>query len=199
MVRKTYSFIAIMALALSFAVTTPAQAQESAPQKQPQAQTQAPPPAARSHPLYDNEIYLQLPREDQERLIEEATYLFDYCNKRENFAYLHDCACVAAKAMEVRLNDPESKKTIVAVGDDVADECPNGPGAAGYAYAQCESTYVNIMPYGLEEFCTCYANEFGRGYIKEPRSFKPHLRKLGVAALTECRKKDIPHPLDFQL
>lgn len=156
-------------------------------------------PAAGNDPLIDNHIYKQLPPEDQEKLIEEATHLYNYCEERTTFAHLHDCRCVAAKAMEVRLNDPESKKTIIAVGDEVADQCPNGPGAAGYAYNQCVSLYTNIMAYGLDTFCTCYANAFGRRFIEAPGSYLPYLRKIGVAALAECRDQDIPNPFRDKL
>ncbi|GEM_PF-3235740 len=157
----------------------------------------APEPAPAEQSYIDDPIYKQLPPVDQEKLTEEAEYVFNYCSGRETFAYLHDCACIAAKSMQVRLNDPESKKGIVAIGDEVADACPNGPGAAGFGYDNCFKTYSNMMSYGVEDFCKCYANEFSKIYMKTPRSHMSYLRKVGVAATQICRKVEgLPNPFD---
>ncbi len=141
-----------------------------------------------------NEIYLQLPPEDQQRLIEEAEYVYTYCMGREFFEQFHDCACIAATALEERLKDPDFGRSIVSVADDIADECPNIPGAAGYAYNKCTNTYAYSMSYGLEPYCSCYARKFARLYAEAPRSFMPYIRRLGQNAASACNREIEPNP-----
>jgi len=187
----------ILAIIIVLASLCPAAAKAQTGQgSKATVESQASRPGKKSGSFINDGIYNQLPPEDQERLIEEATYVYDYCMKSGSFSYLHDCGCIAAKSMEVRLNDPESSKTIIAIGDSVAKDCPNGPGAAGWAYEQCHDTYVNVMEYGVKEFCTCYANTFGTLYIENPGSYMTHIKDIGVAATMECSKGDIPNPFD---
>ncbi len=143
-----------------------------------------------------NKIYNQLPPEDQERLINEANTVFEYCSNRQLFSQFHDCRCVASKFMDERIQNPDLKKRIIGVADKVASQCPNGPGTAGYGYKQCRKLYKRRMDVGLEDFCTCYANTFAALYKEDPRAFMPHITKISAASLVGCDKKGMTSPLN---
>lgn len=167
---------------------------------------------AREEKFSDSNTYALLSHEEQKRFGGEAAYVYDYCKGRETFAYLHDCRCVAGKVIDARveqevklletpalvssmgprtLDNNEFRTRLISIGDDVADQCPSKPGAAAYAFKQCRELYAASMAEGLDEFCTCYADEFAGGYMREPRSYSPHLSKLGSAALEQCQRTHI--------
>lgn len=154
------------------------------------------PEAAVDDSILAHDLYLKLPPDEQERLIEEATTVHDYCTGRELFASLYDCRCVAAKFLDERVLRYDPTESIIGIADQVAKSCPNEPGVAGYAYTQCNKIYQRKMSYGLEEFCKCYANTFTKLYMKNPHAHFSHLTSLGTASILECNKnKDIPSPL----
>ena len=139
-------------------------------------------------------IYAQLPREDQIKLIDESNEVLAYCKGRGFFAKFHDCECVAAKFIEERLVNPEMQRTNISVADQVADECPNVPGAAGYAYENCMRSYNHKMPIGLTTFCECYGSEFGKFYQENAASVMPNITRQATRAYKACDESGIASP-----
>jgi len=143
-----------------------------------------------------NEVYSQLTPQEQERLVQETQEVYDYCNGRELFASLHDCRCVASNFFEERIVNPVVSNSIIGIADSVADNCPNIPGVAGYAYTQCYSSHASTIPYGIEDYCRCYANKFAELYEANPSSSLQYLSGLGANAMLQCDAEGLPTPLN---
>ena len=141
-------------------------------------------------------IYNQLPPEDQKRLMEETTKVEATCLSKGLFSSFHDCTCVATRFFEERIFKPELNYSIIQLADIYAEECPNLPGVAGHAFKQCKGTYATALSYNLEEFCTCYANEYAQIFSKDARAFIPHMAKVGARAMIACDKQGMASPLN---
>ncbi len=141
------------------------------------------------------EIYKQLPPDEQERLIAEATEVHDYCNRQSMFANFHDCRCLSAEFWSERVINYDPNLNPITVADRLASKCPNEPGVAGYAYKRCNSYYAQAMRFGLEEFCTCYANTFAKLYMQDPRAHMPNVTNIASRSTLECSDKGLPSPM----
>lgn len=161
-----------------------------------------------------SERFPGLSTSDQQRLAGEAETVYGYCRDRTTFASFHDCRCVAGKFIDKRLEREEaqriaaggsvstSRNELIGIADEVADQCPNKPGAADYGYTQCNGTYGTLsqiyrQPERLEPFCTCYANSFSDLYMRDPRSHWSNITGVGAGAAQECQAQGILAPGPF--
>jgi hypothetical protein len=142
------------------------------------------------------EIYDSLPQEDKLGYLTEAERVYQYCEGRNPFSKFHDCQCIGARVFEEILLNPNPDIDAVAVGDRIAGDCPNIPGAAAFAYENCIGRIVTNMSYGQEAFCECYANEFAGFYETNTASNYSHFSNLGASAILTCDNKGLASPLN---
>lgn len=147
------------------------------------------------------EVYRQLPPDEQLRLLDEMEFIYAECQKKKMFSGLHDCQCVAMAFLDERILNYDPLRTPASVANGVARQCPSEENAAGYAFTECQRTYRSQMPKGLEPFCTCYANTFARLYIKNPEAHISNLTGIGSSALLTCSDQHELNPLrsDYSL
>jgi hypothetical protein len=120
------------------------------------------PPPIRYTDFIDNETFAKLPVEIQAEIVNEAEMVSNECKSRAIFARYHDCDCIGAKFIDARVLDPETHFTLI--GHNVAAQCPNAPAVAAYQYNRCITTTDVPERVEIQDFCKCYANEFGRLY-----------------------------------
>lgn len=175
---------------------TTGMAEEESGEEAPPAPLNVEEPDAESQSSFiRNEIYNKLPPEDQERMLEETAKVYEYCTRNGVYSSYFDCDCVAARFFDERLLYP-GKPNIIYMADQVAKECPNIPGVAGYAYTECMGSHVANMKLGQKEFCECYANRYAEIYKEDPRAFRPHMARVGTAAILQCDATGIASPLN---
>ena len=142
-------------------------------------------------------IYPLLTPEEQEILVMEAEKVYQFCIKEELFANFHDCQCLSARFFDVRIQNPDLNMDIINLASQFSHDCPNVPGAAGYAYNQCMTSYSPYMAYGAEAFCECYATKFGTYFEKNTNANISNLNGIGTAAILECNDEvDGPSPIN---
>ncbi|MCB9989786.1 MAG: hypothetical protein H6867_00210 [Rhodospirillales bacterium] len=146
-----------------------------------------------------DDVYNRLPPDIQAELMAEAEFVHNFCETQDMFSSLHDCRCVAAKFLDRRILDYNPLVDPLSLADQVAEECPNEAGAAGYGYKQCTGLYGWQMPYGLEEFCGCYGRHFAKLYMENPGSYMPKLTGIGSASALKCAKEIENNPLKPRL
>ena len=131
-----------------------------------------------------NPIFDQLPPEIQQEILEEAEMVHGLCSGRYTYSRFYDCDCVAAKFVDARIErGPGKGPTYLA--EEVAIECPNQPGIAGFAWDQCQSIAEN-MPYGRNEYCTCFAKQYVTEYMERPVLKTPWLKSVMSKSLYKC-------------
>lgn len=105
--------------------------------------------------------------------IEEALNFYDHCEATPKLNQHHDCQCLSAVYLDKRIEyGPDVGQTSIIM--DIEEKCPDATNAAGMRYQECLNNQMltsKTMP--IEEYCTCYANEYARTYERyapEPNS-----------------------------
>lgn len=133
-------------------------------------------------------IFRQLPMESQNQILDETYYVHRQCGIYQTYAQFHDCDCVGSIYFEERIFDPESSRD--AIVGRIAGYCVSLPGAAAFGYDQCLSgmRFV-LMPDRVEEYCRCYALQFGKSYQNSPYPDFDNLRLLGKQTGSYCNRQ----------
>lgn len=132
-------------------------------------------------------IFNQLPPEVQKQILDESHKVNQECKGYELYAQLHDCDCMGTRYFEERVFNPE--KYPETLKHELASECTNDAGVAGYANDQCMNTMViTIRPDKLEEYCKCYALQMAESYKNNPSADYGYLRALGSSSHSYCMK-----------
>lgn len=134
-----------------------------------------------------NPIFLALPPEMQEEILDEAIGFQVECNRKRTYATFHDCECLSLRYLEERLlRGPEASADSIEY--HIAHECTNPASIAGFAYGRCFRLYqTTTRPDDLERTCECYANEFAQRYANRPRANNQHQVRIGVQSIQHCR------------
>ena len=137
-----------------------------------------------------NPVFDRLPPELQQEILEEAETVHQKCSERYTFSRFHDCDCVAAKFVDARIEQGPGLGAVY-VAQNVAVQCPNKPGIAGFAWDQCQNV-AEHMPYGRDEFCTCFARQYVDEYMERPILKTPWLNTVMTRSLGKCDKGNGP-------
>lgn len=140
--------------------------------------------AAENVILERNDLLSQLPIELQKEILEEAQYVHDRCERNSLYATLFECRCLAVKFIDARIAQGPDEDAL-ALAEKQGSECINKPGIAGYGWKQCQELTYN-MPYGRDEYCTCFANKYVEEYMKSPQAISPVLKRAMTNALSAC-------------
>lgn len=85
-----------------------------------------------------------------------------------------------------------SRQELITLADSIADQCPNGAGAAKYAFDSCISSYNHRLSEAARiPYCTCYGDTFASTYMEDPRSFMPRITKVATVAKSTCDAKGL--------
>ena len=142
-------------------------------------------------------IFAKLPAAVQDQILNEAQDAHRQCNLYGIYAQLHDCDCIGSVYFDERVLDPESAKDTI-VGR-IARQCVSLPGASAYGYAQCHSGMRFVLvPQRAEDFCKCYATEFGKNYQRSPYPDFDNIRAIGKRTNSHCIRT-VPYAFKSQL
>ncbi len=111
-----------------------------------------------------------------EKQIAEAEAAQEWCNSKPEIRSEHDCECVAAKFLEIRVNDgPIIGKDEILSRILIPALCKNIVESTGSAYSKCmkqpNSAFKNVKV-EPKEYCECYARKWAEYY-------ENHVGKLG--------------------
>lgn len=142
-------------------------------------------------------IFPKLPYEIQNQILSETHEAHRQCNVYGTYAQFHDCDCVGSVFFDERVLDPESSKDAIIAR--IARHCVSLPGAAAYGYSQCHAGMRFVLvPQRAEDFCKCYALEFGKNYQRSPYPDFDNLRALGKRTNSHCIRT-VPYAFKNQL
>lgn len=143
------------------------------------------------------EIFPRLPYEVQNQILSETHEAHRQCNVYGTYAQFHDCDCVGSVYFDERVLDPESSKDAIIAR--IARYCVSMPGAAAYGYSQCHAGMRFVLvPQRAEDYCKCYAVEFGKNYERSPYPDFDNIRALGKRANSHCIRT-VPNAFKNQL
>lgn len=102
-----------------------------------------------------------------EEALADAHNFENDCNQDQHRATHYDCECLASRYLERRIElGPDAPGNIVFM--DVQSECPNLPGAAGFAYTQCIGQPISFFPeaHDPEKYCSCIGNAYAKLFAR---------------------------------
>lgn len=125
--------------------------------------------------------------------LDEAQRFGEYCKNEINLRQWHDCECMAVKYLDQRIKlGPKAHNSTIILS--LEEACPDATEATGVRYQQCiGNALLMTTDIPIEDYCTCYANTFGRLY--EAGSFEPGSGtsiRLQTQAMVECNDVDNP-------
>lgn len=133
-------------------------------------------------------IFAKLPYEVQNQILDETNYVHRQCGMYETYAQFHDCECLGSIYFEERVIDPESSRD--AIVGRISGYCVSLPGAAAFGYDQClAGMRFVLVPGHVEEYCHCYALQFGKTYQQSPYPDFDNLRAVGRATGSYCLQR----------
>jgi len=137
-----------------------------------------------------DEIFLTLPYDVQNLILEETYKVNAECHNYSIYSQFHDCECMGSHFFEERVFNPEaSKDTLVG---KISGECASIPGVAGYGFNQClASMRFILVKQRIDDFCTCFANALAENYKINPEPDFANLRALSTRANRTCLT-DVP-------
>ncbi len=141
-------------------------------------------------------IFAKLPYDVQNQILEETHYVHRQCGIYETYAQFHDCDCIGSIYFEERVLDPESARD--AIVGRISGYCVSLPGAAAFGYGQCAAgmRYM-LVPDRAEEYCKCYALQFGKNYQQSPQPDFDNIRAIGKRTSSYCIQ-NVPHAFKNQ-
>lgn len=142
-------------------------------------------------------VFAKLPYEVQNQILDETQEAHRQCNVYGTYAQFHDCDCVGSVYFDERVLDPESSKDAIIAR--IARHCVSLPGASAYGYSQCHAGMRFVLvPQRAEDFCKCYAIEFGKNYQRSPYPDFDNIRALGKRTNSYCIRT-VPYAFKNQL
>ncbi len=143
------------------------------------------------------EIFPKLPGEIQNQILTETYEAHRQCNVYGTYAQFHDCDCVGSVFFDERVLDPESSKDAIIAR--IARHCVSLPGAAAYGYSQCHAGMRFVLvPQRADDYCKCYALEFGKNYQRSPYPDFDNIRALGKLTNSYCIR-NVPQAFKNQI
>ncbi len=142
-------------------------------------------------------IFPKLPTDIQNQILTETYEAHRQCNVYGTYAQFHDCDCVGSVFFDERVLDPESSKDAIIAR--IARHCVSLPGASAYGYSQCHAGMRFVLvPQRADDYCKCYALEFGKNYQRSPYPDFDNLRALGKRTNTYCIR-NVPQAFKNQI
>lgn len=142
-------------------------------------------------------VFHKLPADIQDRILAETYEAHHKCTIYETYAQFHDCDCVGSVFFDERVLDPESSKDVIL--SNVARHCVFVPGVAAYGYSQCHAGMRFVLvPQRADDYCKCYAEEFGKNYQRSPYPDFDNIRAIGKLANNHCIRA-VPYAFKNQL
>lgn len=143
------------------------------------------------------EIFAKLPYETQSQILDETYDVHRQCNVYQTYAQFHDCDCIGSVYFEERVFDPESSRD--AIVGRVSSACVSLPGAAAFGYDQCVAgmRYV-LVPARADDFCKCFALQFGKNYQQSPYPNFDNIRALSKRTNDYCIRS-VPYAFQNQI
>ncbi len=142
-------------------------------------------------------IFPKLPVNIQNHILSETYEAHRQCNVYGTYAQFHDCDCVGSVFFDERVLDPESSKDAIIAR--IAKHCVSLPGVAAYGYSQCHAGMRFVLvPQRADDYCKCYALEFGKNYQRSPYPDFDNLRALGKRTNSYCIRT-VPYAFKNQL
>jgi hypothetical protein len=124
------------------------------------------------------------PKDIPEILLTEMKEIERNCTNNHFYSSFHDCKCITVKFLDARLkSDPDVPKE--RIFNDVAGQCPDEAGIAGYIYKSC-AAYMDTVRKDYVSFCTCTANDVAKAYTRTPVMNLRYIEMLRRNAFTNC-------------
>lgn len=142
-------------------------------------------------------LFAKLPVNIQNQILDETHYVHRQCGIYQTYAQFHDCDCIGSIYFEERVLDPESSRD--AIVGRISGYCVSLPGAAAFGYGQCASAMrYMLVPSRADEYCKCYAVQFGKNYQRNPSPDFDNIRALGKRTTSYCIQ-NVPHAFKNQV
>lgn len=102
-------------------------------------------------------------------VIIEVTKYGEECRDDDEMNKYFDCRCLASEYLDARMKLGEDASA-ADVKMEIRDRCRNAAGIAGSVYERClENIMMQPKDKSPEEFCSCYANTYGKYLETWPR------------------------------
>lgn len=149
--------------------------------------------SAESLPQSGNPVFESLLPEIQDEILAESEMVQQNCERDANYAFFHDCECIAIRFIQERLErGPEAHWLNIRNG--IRSQCVNVPGIAGHSFDYCMNTLGplssgtrNLPDDQLEEHCRCFARTMARNYDSAPNPNYRYISHMRVNSMRQCR------------
>lgn len=154
-----------------------------------------------------NNVPLELPqgRIDYSKVpkayIDEAMYIYSYCNENPRFSNNYDCQCYTAEFLTQRIKNGKrlSQDNIML---SLRGQCRNVVATTGANYSWCLASPYDTSGIGdnvtQKDYCECVAREWAKRY----RNFQGNIdsptvqREMKFASLMTCKRPEMYSHLD---
>lgn len=84
--------------------------------------------------------FTSLSESEQQALLTEAVEVHQRCLSRKSYATYHDCGCLKARFVGIRIENPETPQALLL--SRLSKVCPNIPGIRDMAYNGCKNISI---------------------------------------------------------
>lgn len=133
------------------------------------------------------------PENATEEQVKEAESVYEECIENRRMSLWVDCECLSSKFLELRIERGPDKPKDLLVAYASQRTCRNVEGSSRLEYTRCmEGSSFNYYEFEPEDYCQCYAREWGKLYeesdgVKIDETEKGYLR---ARARAYCKEPD---------
>jgi hypothetical protein len=134
------------------------------------------------------EIFVQLPLEIQNEIIDESIQVQEFCEAHPSYPTMYDCSCIALKFIDTRILEGPGQSNPVKVAQRHAASCKDAAISISRGFQLCANV-TGSMQYGQGEYCECFARRYAIVFSNIESTSTRAERGAVLQALSYCDKE----------